>query len=213
MIVGLVGFIGSGKGTIADILCGDYNFRKESFACGVKDAASAIFGWDREMLEGDTKESREWREQRDIWWSEKFGYDFTPRLALQWIGTEAGRDIFHPDLWILSLMKRIKPNENYVIADVRFPNEILRIKDMGGFIVWTQRGDLPEWFNIARAGKTDTMTEKYPNVHFSEYAWIPSLDLVDFVIANDYTLEVLKDDVFEMYQKFSFELDHNMKDA
>lgn len=206
MLIGLVGFIGSGKGTVADILCGNYGFKKESFAAGVKDAASVIFSWDREMLEGETKESREWREKPDPWWSEKFGYEFTPRKALQWIGTEAGRDIFHNDLWILSLMRRIKPSENYVIADVRFPNEIQRIKDMGGFVVWVRRGQLPEWFDAAMKPGSIGM-DKYPEVHPSEYSWIPFHDLVDFDIKNDYTLDVLKDDVFQMYEKFSYELD------
>jgi hypothetical protein len=212
MIIGLVGLIGSGKGTVADILSGNYNFRKESFAAGVKDAAAVIFGWNREMLEGETKESREWREKPDAWWSEKFGYSFTPRQALQWIGTEAGRDIFHPDLWILSLMKRVNPEENYVIADVRFPNEMVRIKELGGFIVWVSRGDSPEWFDVARKQNASVvMAEKYPEVHPSEYSWVQFMDLVDFTIKNDYTLDVLKDDVFEMYESFNYELDHKVR--
>ena len=51
MIIGLVGFIGSGKGTIADLLVERHGFFKESFANSVKDACSLIFGWDRAMLE------------------------------------------------------------------------------------------------------------------------------------------------------------------
>jgi hypothetical protein len=74
MIVGLVGFIGSGKGTVADIMTTEHGFSKESFAGGVKDAASVIFGWDRKLLEGDTEESRAWRETPDEYWSEKLGY-------------------------------------------------------------------------------------------------------------------------------------------
>jgi len=87
MIIGFVGFIGSGKGTVADILTHKYGFNKESFANAVKDACAAIFLWDRKMLEGDTKESREWRETPDPWWSEKLGREFSPRLALQLMGT------------------------------------------------------------------------------------------------------------------------------
>ena len=84
MIVGLVGFIGSGKGTVASQLVDDYNFRQDSFASTLKDACSVIFGWPRHMLEGDTKESREWREVVDPWWSKKLSMpNFSPRLALQ----------------------------------------------------------------------------------------------------------------------------------
>jgi hypothetical protein len=46
-----------------------------SFACSLKDTASVMFGWDRDLLEGDTVESRKFREQKDEFWSDKFGYD------------------------------------------------------------------------------------------------------------------------------------------
>ena len=52
MIIGLLGFAGSGKGTVADILVSK-GFKKESFADPVKDAVAAIFGWERSLLEGD----------------------------------------------------------------------------------------------------------------------------------------------------------------
>jgi ABC-type oligopeptide transport system ATPase subunit len=59
MIIGIVGFAGSGKGTVGDILVNDHDFTKLSFADAVKDATSAIFGWPRHLLEGDTNESRQ----------------------------------------------------------------------------------------------------------------------------------------------------------
>jgi hypothetical protein len=64
MVIGLVGFLGSGKGTVADTLK-LYNFIPESFSNPLKDAVAIIFGWDRSLLEGDTKESREFRETVD----------------------------------------------------------------------------------------------------------------------------------------------------
>ena len=54
MIIGLCGLIGSGKGTVADILVDEHKFEKISFADKVKDAVSVLFDWDREMLEGET---------------------------------------------------------------------------------------------------------------------------------------------------------------
>ena len=67
MIIGVCGFIGSGKDTIADYLTNFHGFRRESFANSLKDAVSMVFGWDRTMLEGRTKQAREWREQVDPW--------------------------------------------------------------------------------------------------------------------------------------------------
>ena len=199
MIVGLVGLIGAGKGTVADLLVERHNFIKESFANSVKDAVSAIFGWDRALLEGDTPESRAWREQKDDFWSEKLGREMSPRLALQLMGTEAGRDVFHPDLWVHTVLNRCakSPNNNYVIADVRFPNEIKVIQEAGGVVIRVKRGDEPEWYNVAlKVNKKNNyygMAEQYPNVHFSEWAWIGSD--IDAEIANNSTLEDLTEKV------------------
>jgi len=199
LIVGLVGFIGAGKGAVADLLVDGHDFFKESFANSVKDAVSVIFGWDRALLEGDTPESRAWREQDDKFWSEKLGKAFSPRLALQLMGTEAGRDVFHPDLWVHTVLRRCEnaPWNNYVIADVRFPNEIKAIREAGGIVIRVKRGDEPEWYNVAlKVNKKSNyygMAEQYPNVHFSEWAWIGSD--IDAEIANNSTLEDLTEKV------------------
>ena len=195
MIVGLVGFIGAGKGTVADLLVERHDFFKESYANSVKDACAAIFGWNRSMLEGDTPGSRSWREQPDEWWSKKLGKEFSPRLALQLMGTEAGRGVFHPDLWVHTVMRRCEqaPWNNYVIADVRFPNEIKAITESGGKVIRVRRGDDPEWFALARdcnlQNKPELMRNAYPEVHFSEWAWIGSH--YDIVMDNNCSLEEL----------------------
>jgi hypothetical protein len=203
VIVGLLGFIGSGKGSAADHLVENHGFIKESFANSVKDATSIIFGWDRTMLEGDTIHSRKWREEPDEWWSKKMGKPFSPRQALQLMGTEAGRDVFHKDIWMLSLERRLNPNKDYIIADVRFPNEIKMIEDLGGKLIWVRRGHLPEWYSCAyRENTTDPyehwlledadelMEQKYPDIHFSEWAWIGGH--YDMSLDNNGTLEELR---------------------
>ena len=199
MIVGLVGFIGAGKGTVADLLVERHDFFKESYANSLKDACSIIFGWNRQMLEGNTPESRVWREQPDEWWSKRLGREFSPRLALQLMGTEAGRGVFHPDLWVHTVMRRCEqaPWNNYVIADVRFPNEIRAIKDSGGKVIRVRRGDDPEWYNLARNcnlnNTPDIMRNAYPEVHYSEWAWIGSD--YDIVMDNNCSLEELSNRV------------------
>jgi hypothetical protein len=119
MLVGVVGLIGSGKGTVADRLAQKHNFRKDSFAKSLKDAVSSMFNWDREMLEGKTDESRAWREQPDTFWSKKFNKDVTPRWVLQHFGTEVMRQNMHDAIWIDSCLARYK-GEPTVISDTRF---------------------------------------------------------------------------------------------
>src|SRR5687767_11032990 len=132
-IIGVVGFLDSGKGTVGNILRDNYQFVPESFAKPLKDAASSIFGWNREMVEGATKESREWREKVDPYWSVVLNNPkFTPRLALQWLGTEAGRNVFGENLWTASCIRRCSGKYHYVITDARFVNEIEAIKNAGG---------------------------------------------------------------------------------
>lgn len=193
-IIGVCGFIGSGKDTIADYLVNIHGFRRDSFASSLKDVCASVFGWDREMLEGRTKESREWREQVDPWWTERLGMNITPRWILQYWGTEVCRKGFHNDIWIASLEHRLaNARDNIVISDVRFPNEIAALRNAGGQVVWVQRGALPDWYDTAlgaNAGiKPDQKLLVQLGIHSSETAWIGA-DF-DHVIKNDTTFDEL----------------------
>ena len=202
MIIGLVGFIGSGKGTVGDLLV-EQGFIKDSFAKPLKDAVAVMFGWPRELLEGDTEVSRSWREKSDSYWSEKFGYEFTPRLALQLMGTEAGRNVFHKDLWVISLLNRAK-NKDVVVTDVRFQNEIKYIQDNGGVVVRIRRGPEPEWYSLAEDANqgfsSAIMGMKDKGIHKSEWDWIGSE--FNYVIDNNGTVQDLGNEVKSMLQFF-----------
>jgi hypothetical protein len=196
MIVGLLGFIGSGKGTAGDILKG-MGFTPVSFAKGVKDVAAEMFGWPRHLLEGDTQASRDWREQPDKFWSSEFGKEFTPRLALQLMGTEVGRDVFHKDFWVIKLKKYIEdnPDQNYVITDVRFGNEMEFVHNHGGILIEIQRGIPPHWYDIAaKAYRGDIKAINFMHndsgVHPSEWSWVGGH--IDHTIENNGTMEDLK---------------------
>jgi hypothetical protein len=184
MIIGICGLIGSGKDTIADYLQNIHQFRRESFAHTLKDAVAQVFGWDRELLEGRTKESRAWREQVDPWWAERLGMpNLTPRWVLQYWGTEVARRSFHDDIWIAALENKLrKTTDDVVISDCRFPNEIKSIKRAGGIVIRVVRGPEPEWYNAALSvnrgpdGNITWATSKrileQANVHASETAWV-----------------------------------------
>lgn len=184
MIIGVCGFIGSGKDTIADYLTNFHGFRRESFANSLKDAVAQVFGWDRTMLEGRTKQAREWREQVDPWWSERLNMpNLTPRWVLQYWGTEVCRKAFHDDIWIASLENKLRNStDDIVISDCRFPNEIKSIKDAGGIVVRVVRGPEPEWYDAAismnkgdRANMNWSLSKakiEELKIHASETAWV-----------------------------------------
>lgn len=202
-IIGLIGFAGSGKGTVADILVEKHGYTKLSFADSVKDACSAIFGWERALLEGDTKESREFREKVDSFWSARLGYDLTPRLALQKMGTEAGRNVFGQKLWITSVENKILQHEKVVLADTRFPNEIEFIRKLYGQVIRVKRGPEPGFYEDLIKFKADDRWNKpneeemmglnHPKVHYSEWAWIGTH--FDYLLDNDGPLNELEANV------------------
>ena len=193
-ILGLVGFIGSGKDTAADYLVNFHQFRRESFASTLKDAVSAVFGWNRELLEGRTSEAREWREQTDFWWSSRLDIHITPRWVLQNWGTNVLRQHFHDDIWIASLENKLRSSkDNIVISDCRFPNEIRGLKDQGAKIIWIQRGVTPHWYDIAiRANRGDTKALSWleqEGIHASEYSWAGTT--FDVIVDNNGSIDHL----------------------
>lgn len=206
-IIGIVGFKNSGKDTAAQLLINKYNFKKDSFANSLKDTCASIFCWDRDMLEGDTSEQRAKREIVDTWWADKLGIrDWSPRKALQYIGTEIMREHLHPTLWALSVEKRLlSGSENKMVyTDTRFYNEIALLKKYGAKIIRIKRGDDTEWFDIMRQynqliydgivpENPDKITEEaniiMNEIHASERDWIGTN--FDCVIENDGSIEDL----------------------
>ena len=195
-IIGVCGLIGGGKGTVADILVGNHNFEKLSFADSLKDMVATVFGWQRHLLEGDTKESREWRERVDEWWSARLAIpNLTPRWVLQYWGTDVCRVNFHQDIWIASVENKLSRAKNssakynnIVIPDTRFPNEIKMIRKLGGEVWGVRRGENPDWMiKLIQYG------EQPNDIHPSEWSWVR--ENLDQLINNDGTLVELEEKV------------------
>lgn len=182
MIIGITGSIGSGKDTIADYLVRTHGFKRLAFASKVKDVAHVVFGWDRGMLEGLTRESREWREVSDPFWG------ISPRVALQRIGTEMFRAHIHEDTWVKAVMSQINaaPESNYVITDCRFENEVAAIIDAGGALLAVTRGAEPVWAAEARAGAPCPV-----GIHSTDWNVFRLQNQASVVISNNGALEEL----------------------
>lgn len=213
MIISISGLIGSGKDTIADYLCTVHGFKRLSFASSLKDAVSSVFGWPRDLLEGSTKSSREWREQVDPWWSERLNIPhLTPRWVLQYWGTDVLRKNFHDDIWIASIEYKLRSSkDDIVITDCRFKNELDAIKKSGGITIRANRGPLPEWydaavsFNKGEWGNISWSRSKSKldrlGIHASEYSSV-GLEY-DYQVDNNGTIDELHEQINQLLSRQS----------
>lgn len=227
-----------------------YQIRR--FADKLKDIVCLLIGCTREQLE-----DREFKEKElgEEWWfwdttvtglpktlhpytkKDKVWYasapliKLTPRLLLQLLGTECGRQIIHPNIWVNALMseyinnpitilegqfrgglcnlcdnpvevsyflcdKHIEESKNrfpnWIITDLRFPNEFEAVKERGGICIKVNR---PKKLKVAidmdsmtRAGKE--AYNAFIKEHESETALDGHQDW-DYIIQNDGTIEDL----------------------
>ncbi|MFT0892971.1 deoxynucleotide monophosphate kinase [Pseudochelatococcus sp. G4_1912] len=126
MIIGLTGLAGSGKTTAANYLVEHYGFTRHRMAGPIK-AMLHCLGLNERHTDGDLKEV-----PCDLLGGK------TPRHAMQTLGTEWGRDLISPDLW-LSAWQATLPDGDVVVDDVRFANEADAIKELGGVMVRVDR--------------------------------------------------------------------------
>ncbi len=148
MIISISGSIGAGKDEIGKIFAAK-GFEKMAFAASLKDGVAKIFNMDRELLEGATPESREWREQEDRYWAQWIESDqtVTPRYILEHVATELFRT-WCPPIWIKSALQRAEPllkaGKHLFTTDTRFMNEFLELKRYDVVFVGVHRRQ-PEW--------------------------------------------------------------------
>jgi len=195
MIIAICGLQGSGKDTLGSFFIKNYGFVKLSFAGILKDIVAVLFDWDRELLEGSTKESREWRETVDKWWSAKLNIqNLTPRWVLQNIGTNVFREHFHQDIWVKSVERQLSKYNNVIITDCRFQNEYDMLKSNNAYIIKIIRGQEPEWFLEYQLNSIEPK-----NIHKSEYSWANFK--FDTIVFNNCALYELEKESFNIYIK------------
>lgn len=171
MIIGISGKIGSGKDTVGDFIqkltADEHNkssWEVKKFAGKLKQIVSLITGVSLKDLEDQSIKSATLNDE----WQNAMGHDkvMTLRLMLQLIGTEGGRDLIHHNIWINALFADYKKDwthkygmldtrsgeftesfrdegdyPNWIITDVRFPNELDAVKARGGITIRVIRGD------------------------------------------------------------------------
>lgn len=191
MIIGVSGFSGSGKDTVADEICKSPSFVKLAFADGVKRILVEVFDFTDEQLWGPSAE----RNKPDARYPREGGF-LTPRHALQSLGTEWGRACYE-NVWVELALRNCKqlvgshsyaysqtggvhlrrPGvtiEGVVITDCRYKNELEGIRAAGAKLV-----------RVSRKGLEDP---PYAHSSETEQAGIPD-SYFDYVFHNDGSLE------------------------
>lgn len=203
LLYSFCGFAGSGKNTAGEIVRSLHTPSESlSFAAALKDAMVPIFGFDREMLEGTSTETRALREVPDPYWSKVFERPMTPRRLLQEFGTDCVRQ-WRPDLWVHAALRRIQSHVTTVFTDTRFGNEMWHLRQFGAQQIWVYRPVEPDSISYPldraaqtvvnqRAVLTSWMFMEDDTRHASETSFLsegaPNLQIV---VINDGTMRRL----------------------
>lgn len=142
-LIALAGLAGAGKTTVANILVEDFGFTRARFAAPLKSMLSELLrhaGANEELVkrlvDGDLKEVP----------CPLLG-DRSPRYAMQTLGTEWGRELIHPELWLLTLERGLShllaEDMDVVIDDARFLNEFALARRLGGEVIKVERLGAP----------------------------------------------------------------------
>lgn len=240
-----------------------YEIKK--FAGKVKDMACLLLGCTREQLEDREFKERELGEQwkfyscegyyggskykeifSDIVDAEEFCNHYsnanyetlihTPRTLMQLLGTEAGRQIIHPNIWVNALFADYKSkftpcihwrkdresincmcggvnamaenkgitlceteanSLNWIITDVRFPNEVQAIKDRGGIVIRVNRPETWKSTGCVIMDMSSNDRSKDVVIKYTEHPSETALDDYEFdiVVENDGSIEELVEKV------------------
>lgn len=167
IVVGLAGPARSGKDTTADWFVRVWGFYKYSLASPIKVALRAGLGLTASHTDGDLKEEP------------LPGIGKSPRQLMQTLGTEWGRQMIHPDIWLTMAQRRNGYEPFMVVPDVRFPNEAEWVRQNGILV------------HIRRPGATSV------SEHASEDGIKPIEGEV--VVLNNRTVEDLHTTLFELF--------------
>jgi hypothetical protein len=161
MIIGLSGYAGTGKDTVAKVLIDNHGYRRIAFADAIRDSLYVLNPIVREGF----------RVQGLV---DSYGWDNAKvknlelRRLLQVYGSEVGRERYGNGFWVNQALKGISNSlEKIVITDVRFPNEADAIKMYDKAQIW----------RVARPGVAPI------NSHISETAM--DTYLCNHTIVND----------------------------
>lgn len=157
-IVAFAGKRGAGKDTAGDVLTREFGFEKLGLADPMKRFVGEVFGMSWDQLFGPSEN----RERVDERWGR------SPRHLLQTLGTDWGREMGHPDVWIRYLVRKADEivesgrAKGIVVTDVRFPNELSVLRQAGAKLVLVRRAEASSRSDVASLHASETSLDELP---------------------------------------------------
>lgn len=148
MIIALTGPQQVGKSTTAESLVRHHNYARVAFADPLYLMLASLMG-----LSSD--EVRRLEKNQPI----EALNGRTLRHALQTLGTEWGRKLIDPEIWVCACTRRVKYLSSkgipVVVDDCRFDNEMDALRVIGAKIVRLHRDNLPEQVGVEHHSECD----------------------------------------------------------
>ncbi len=132
-LIGIAGLARTGKDTVAEFILAAIGGYKYSFADPIR-AMLVPLGVD----------------MSDPYWQARKedvipALGVSPRRMMQTLGTEWGRELIHPDLWLLMAQQRLMNHgPGMIIPDIRFENEAAWVRRHGGLVLHISRPNSAE---------------------------------------------------------------------
>lgn len=132
-IIGIAGPARSGKDTVANFIIASRGGYRYSFADPIREMVKA--------LGIDMSEPYWQKHKEDI----IPALGASPRRIMQTLGTEWGRQMINPNLWLILAQQRLlRHGAGMIIPDVRFPNEADWVRKHGGLLIHLHRPNIEE---------------------------------------------------------------------
>jgi hypothetical protein len=177
----------SGKDTCFEIMRTEweskgYTVAKFAFADALREVCAIVFGYTDEHFQDDL--------YKESFPSPVLGSDWTPRLALQFVGTELFRAQVDVDVWVRVGIQRVRALMSQfdvvVVTDARFENELRALKELGSLIVFVARpSHMPRVCTHASERFVQELEENFVQIRDSDPALFLKGTLFDFVLFNE----------------------------
>lgn len=160
VVIGVVGYKSAGKDTFAEYMQTKRVYVKYAFATPLKKACQTLFLLSEQQLHDPIE-----KEVIDSRWN------LSPRQMFQFLGTDVMRNQIHSDFWLQHFLHWYQNHkeQDIIVTDVRFQNEVDIIKQCGGIIIRINR----------QISQDDHVSER----------GISELHGIDYVIENTSSLE------------------------